>query len=76
MDAVLDFYDPSDYARYICMRGVGDETHLVFECSALNVIRLRFSHLFTDLHTMSSFINQAAQRNVMQFIIDRLRTQP
>ncbi len=33
----------------LCMRGVGDEKHLVFECSALNGIRLRFPHLFTGL---------------------------
>ena len=32
--------------------------HLVFECSALNGIRLRFPHLFTGFHTMSSFKNK------------------
>ena len=60
----------------LCMHGVGDEKHLVFECSALNGIRLRFPHLFTGFHTMSSFMNQAAQRDVMHFITDCLRTQP
>ena len=50
--------------------------HLVFECSALNGIRLRFPHLFTGFHTMSSFMNQAAQRDVMHFITDCLRAQP
>ena len=60
----------------LCMHGVGDEKHLVFECSALNGIRLRFPHLFTGFHTMSSFMNQAAQRDVMHFITDCLRAQP
>ena len=60
----------------LCMHGVGDEKHLVFECSALNGISLRFPHLFTGFHTMSSFMNQAAQRDVMHFITDCLRTQP
>ena len=69
-------HDPSDYARYVYMHGVGDEKHLVFECSALNGIRLRFPHLFKGFHTMSSFMNQAAQRVVMHFITDCLRTQP
>ena len=55
-DALLEFHDSSDYARYVCTHGVGDEKHLVFECSALNGIRLRFPHLFTGFHTMSSFI--------------------
>ena len=58
------------------MHGVGDEKHLVFEYSALNGIRLRFPHLFTGFHTMSSFMNQAAQRDVMHFIADCLRAQP
>ena len=56
------------------MHGVGDEKHLVFECSALNGICLRFPNLFTGFHTMSSFMNQAAQRDVMHFITDCLRT--
>ena len=64
------------YICAVCMRGVGDEKHLVFECSALNGIRLGFSRLFTDLHMMSSFMNQTAQRDVMQFITDCLRTHP
>ena len=53
---------------------MGDEKHLVFECTALNGIRLRFPHLFRGFHTMSSFMNQAAQRDVMHFITDCLRT--
>ena len=44
----------------LCMHGAGDEKHLVFGCSALNGIRLRFPHLFTGFHTMSSYMNQAA----------------
>ena len=71
-DAVLEFHDPSDCARYVWR---GRRKHLVFVCSALNGIRLRFPHLFTSFQTMSSFMNQAAQRDVMHFITDCLRTQ-
>ena len=55
--------------------------HLGFACSALNIIRLRFPYelvlrkqartcLRTGFHTMSSFMNQAAQRDVMHLIND------
>ena len=45
-----------------------------FECSALNGIRLRCPHLITGFSTMSSFMNQAAQRDVVHFIADCLQT--
>ena len=71
-DAVLD--SQSVRLCSLCMHGVGDEKHLVFECSALNRIRLKFPHLFTGFHTMLSFTNH--QRHVMHLIADCLRTQP
>ena len=38
--------------------------------------RGQMKHLSMGFHTMSSFMNQAAQRDVMHFITDCLRTQP
>jgi hypothetical protein len=52
----------------LCRQGLGDERHLVFECIALVPIRLRFQHLFQRGCTMSSFMNQAAQSDVMYFV--------
>ena len=67
----------------LCMHGVEDEKLSVFECSALNGIRLRFAHLFTGFHTMSSFMNQATQRDDVRHafhhcdaVVVSLRTQP
>ena len=34
-DAVLEFHDPSDYVRYVCMLSVGDETENIWCLSAL-----------------------------------------
>ena len=61
--------DRRGYARSVCTAWETSEKHLVSECSALNGIRLMFPHLFTGFHTMSSFMNQVAQRDVMHFII-------
>ena len=51
-----------------CRAGVGDEKHLVFECAALRSVRARFSHLFVGAPTMRAFMNQPAQRDVLEFI--------
>jgi hypothetical protein len=55
------------YTCALCRQGLGDEKHLVFDCIALIPIRLRFKHLFQRGCTMSSFMNQAVQRDVYVF---------
>ena len=57
----------------LCHQGVGDEKHLVFECTALNHIRSRFQHLFCRGYTMSLFMNQDDQEDVMYFVTDCLQ---
>ena len=51
-----------------CHDGLGDEKHLVLECSALQHVRDKFSFLFIGHDTMRSFMNQGCQRDVMHFI--------
>jgi hypothetical protein len=52
---------------------VGDERHLVFECPALQHVRHRFSHLFTDnMPTMASFFWQKNMRDVVFFVLECL----
>ena len=51
---------------------VGDEKHLIFECSALDHIRHKFSVLFIDHHSVRSFMNQVSQRDVLHFVCDCL----
>ena len=51
---------------------VGDEKHLIFECSALDHIRHRFSVLFLGHHSVHSFMNQVSQRDVLHFVCDCL----
>ena len=55
-----------------CHDGLGDEKHLVFECSALQQVRDKFSDLFIGHDTMRSFMNQGCQRDVMHFISECL----
>ena len=50
-----------------CHDGLGDEKHLVFECSALQHVRDKSSYLFLGHDIMRSFMNQGCQRDVMQF---------
>ena len=57
----------------LCHQGVGDEKHLVFECTALNHIRSHFQHLFCRGYTMSLFMNQDALEDVMYFVTDCLQ---
>ncbi len=53
----------------LCMRGMGNEKHLVFDGRfAMNDICFRFSQLFMDLQTITAFINQAAQRDIKHLI--------
>ena len=69
----VDMLSPRGTVCIVCAAWDGGEKHLVLECSALNGIRLMFPRLFTDLHTMFHFVNQAAQRDVMHFFTDCLR---
>ncbi len=55
-----------------CQDELGDEKHLVFECSALQHIRDKFSFLFIRRDTMRSFMNQGCQRELMHFISECL----
>ncbi len=55
---------------YRCQHGLGDEKHLVFECTKLQHIRDRYAHLFEGCDTMRSFVNQASQKDVMNFVSD------
>ncbi len=48
---------------------VGDERHMVFECSAVQHIREEHMDLFWDGQTMSEFANQPDQIKVMDFIV-------
>jgi hypothetical protein len=54
----------------LCRQGLKDERHLVFECISLIPIPLRFQHLYQRGCTLSSFMNQDAQRDVMYFVTD------
>jgi hypothetical protein len=60
-----------EFSCSLCREGLADEKHLVFECIALSPIRSRFQHPFQC--TMSSFMNQDAQRDVMYFVTDCLQ---
>ena len=51
---------------------VDDEKHLIFECSALDHIRHKFSVLFINHHSVRSFMNQVSQRDVLHFVCDCL----
>lgn len=59
-------------ARYCTRCGIpgalGDERHLVFECTALHAVRTQFSDLFAGVTTMRHFMNQAHQKRVLDFI--------
>ena len=48
---------------------LGDERHMVFECSALRHIRARHSDLFWHGQTMQDFMNQPDQIAVVDFIV-------
>ncbi len=51
---------------------LGVEKHVVFECAKLQHIRGRYARLFKGFDTMRSFMNQASQQDVMNFVSDCL----
>jgi hypothetical protein len=55
-----------------CYAGRGDEKHMVFECSALQHIRDKYSAMFAGHNTMRSFMNQTNQRGIIHFISECL----
>ncbi len=76
LESGTNVHYPSDFARYV-YRCAGDEKHLVCdERFAMNDIRFRFSQLFMDLQTIriTTFMYQAAQRDIKHLINDCVRT--
>ena len=66
-----------DRANRVCLacnRGaVGDEKHIIFECTALAPLRQRHADLFTPRTvTMRSFFAQQNNLGVLSYVIDRL----
>ncbi len=51
---------------------MGDEKHLVFECTKLQHIKDRYARLFDGFDTMRPFMNQTSQQVVMNIISDCL----
>ena len=61
----------------VCLSGnagaLGDERHLIFECTALASLRSRYADLFTSsTDTMRSFFAQPDQMGVFHYVIDCL----
>ena len=53
--------------------GVGDEKHMMFECTALAPLRLQHADLFTPrTGTMRSFFAQQNHLGVLNYVIDCL----
>ena len=52
----------------LCAGGLGDEMHLVFECTALQDLRVTFAALFQRATTMKQFMWQPDLMRVAQFI--------
>ncbi len=64
-------------AHRVCLAcnggAVGDEMHLIFECTALASLRSRYASLFTDTAgTMRSFFAQPDHIGVFHYVIDCL----
>ncbi len=64
-------------AQRVCLAcnsgAVGDEMHLVFECTALAFLRSRYASLFTgSTDTMRSFFAQPDHMGVFHYVIDCL----
>ena len=52
---------------------LGDERHLIFECTALASLRSRYADLFTSsIDTMRSFSAQPDRMGVFHYVIDCL----
>ncbi len=54
-----------------CPSHVGDEKHLISECTAFQVLCLKFSHMF-EHQSVRTFMNQDSQKGVLRFICDCL----
>ena len=53
---------------------VGDELHMVYECSYLQPLRLQYAHLFTsDTSTMRLFFGQRDSVGCFNFVLDCLK---
>ena len=52
----------------LCQQGVGDELHLVFECAALQDLRVQMPMIFMGVTTMRGFMQQRDVRSVTTFI--------
>ena len=52
----------------LCQQGVGDELHLVFECAALQDLRVQMPMIFMGVTTMRGFMQQRDVRSVATFI--------
>ena len=51
-----------------CPGQVGDEKHLIFDCTAFWHLRHQFSALFVGQSCVRGFVNQESQRDVLHFI--------
>ena len=60
--------------RLACNSGaIGDEKHMVFECTALAPLRQQYADLFTPrTETMRSFFAQQDHLGVLNYVIDCL----
>ena len=66
-----------DRAQRVCLScnagALGDERHLIFECTALASLRSRYADLFTSsTDTMRSFFAQPDRMGVFHYVIDCL----
>ena len=66
-----------DRAQRVCLScnagALGDEKHLIFECTALASLRSRYAGLFTsNTDTMRSFFAQPDRMGVFHYVIDCL----
>ena len=66
-----------DRAHRVCLAcnsgAVGNEKHLVFECTALASLRSRYAGLFTgSTDTMRSFLAQPDHMGVFHYVVDCL----
>jgi exonuclease III len=56
-----------------CTSGiVGDEWHMIFECSHLHDLRAQYSKLFTPHMTMKEFFSQSDQHAIVRFVYHAL----
>ena len=66
-----------DRANRVCLAcnsgAIGDEKHMVFECTALAPLRQQYADLFTPrTETMRSFFAQQDHLGVLNYVIDCL----